>query len=387
MATISAVGDVRVFRDDPETTFQHVGDYFRSMDISFCQSESAYSDKGSEGSSGPRGASPRDLKGYPAFAAAGFDVVSMASNHTMDWGKDALLDCLERMHGDGMQTIGAGADLAEARTPALFEKDGTTIAFLGYCSVAPISYYAVPGRAGVAPMRAITHYEALEEDQPGTPCEVMTWPLPRDLEALVEDVRKAREQADLVFVSLHWGIHYTPALIADYQPVVAHAAIDAGAAGIIGHHPHILKGIEVYRGRPIFYSLGNFVLDTNSGYRPTDHAWRNKLKAAYAQFGTAGPYDYREQDEPNYSMVAKLEVDGGELRRVSFRPVFIENKTPKMYSVTDPRGADILRYVREITEKAGLDTSFRIDGEDIVVELDGGALAGVVDMESRRAGV
>lgn len=370
MTTISAVGDVRVFRDDPNSAFEHVRGYFHAMDISFCQSESVYSDKGSEGSSGPRGASPRDLRGYPAVAAAGFDVISLASNHTMDWGKDALLDCMQRMRGDGLQTIGAGRDLEEARTPAVLDHEGTRIAFLGYCSVAPSSYYAVPARAGVAPMRAITHYDALEEDQPGTPCEIMTWPVERDLEALLDDIAKARERADVVLVSLHWGVHFAPALIADYQPVVAHAAIDAGAAAIIGHHPHILKAIEVYRGRPIFYSLGNFVLDTNSGYRPTDHFWRNKLKAAYTRYGAPGPYDERGLEEANYSMIAKLEINSGVLQRVSFRPVIIENKTPTLYSAVDPQGAQVLRYVREITETAGLPTIFRVDGDDIVVDME-----------------
>jgi hypothetical protein len=369
MASISAVGDVRVFRDNPESFVDDFREYFQSMDISFCQSESVYSDKGSEGSSGRRGASPRDLRGYPAFAGAGFDVVSLASNHTMDWGKDALLDCLARMRNDGMQTIGAGKDLAEARTPAFFDKDGARIAFLGYCSVAPIGYYAVPGRAGVAPMRAVTHYEPLEEDQPGTPCEVMTWPVQHDLEALLDDVRSARKQADVVLVSLHWGIHFAPAMIADYQPTVAHAAIDAGADGIIGHHPHILKGIEIYCGKPIFYSLGNFCLDTDSGYRPTDHFWRNKLKAAYGRFGST-PYEHRGDDESNYSMVARIDVNGGVLERVSFRPVVIENHTPRMCSAGDPRGADVARYVREITEHAGFDTSFRIEDDDVVIELN-----------------
>lgn len=369
MTSISAVGDVRVFRDEPYTAFQHVRDYFHSMDISFCQSESVYSDKGSEGSSGPRGASPRDLRGYPAVADAGFDVISLASNHTMDWGKDALLDCIDRMRGDGLQTIGAGKDLDEARSPVVFDRDGTKIAFLGYCSVAPSSYYAVPARAGIAPMRAITHYEALEEDQPGTPCEIMTFPVERDLTALLDDIANARELADLVFVSLHWGVHFAPALIADYQPVVAHAAIDAGAAGIIGHHPHILKAIEVYRGRPIFYSLGNFVLDTNSGYRPTDHFWRNKLKAEYARYGAPGPYDERALEEANYSMIAKLDIDDGVLHRVSFRPVVIENKTPTLYSATDHKGADVLRYVREITETAGITTTFEVEGDDVVVKI------------------
>lgn len=377
MSTVSAVGDVRVYRDDPDSLFENVREYMHSMDISFCQSESCYSDKGSEGSSGPRGASPNDPHGYPAFARAGFDVVSMASNHTMDWGRDALLDTLERMRADGMQTIGAGAGLEEARTPAIFEHDGSRIAFLGYCSVAPNGYYAVPGRAGVAPLRAITHYEQLENDQPGTPAEVMTWPYEHDLEALVDDVRMARAQADVVFVSLHWGVHWAPVIIADYQPIVAHAVIDAGADAIIGHHPHILKGIEVYKGKPIFYSLGNFAMDTNSKTRPTDQVWRKKLKKAYALWGTPGPYDYRKLKGASYSMVVKLEVADGSVGRVSFRPAVIEEFTPRLVSASDEAGQEVVDYVRDITDGAGLNASFHIDGDDVVIETG----ASLVDQE------
>src|SRR3972149_12264015 len=100
MVTIVAVGDVRVYREDPDSAFVYVRDIIEGADIAFCQSESAYSDKGSMGSSGPRGAAPKDMRGCPPFAAAGFDVVSMASNHIMDWGRDALLDSLERMRSD-----------------------------------------------------------------------------------------------------------------------------------------------------------------------------------------------------------------------------------------------------------------------------------------------
>jgi hypothetical protein len=82
-----------------------------------------------------------------------------------------------------------------------------------------------------------------------------------DLAALCADVAQARREADLVIVSLHWGIHFVPAVIADYQREVAHAAIDAGAELILGHHAHILKGVELYRGKAIFYSLGNLLFD------------------------------------------------------------------------------------------------------------------------------
>src|SRR5918992_2803434 len=264
--TIAAVGDVMIDREHPETSFSLVKDVIQRADISFCQLETAYSDKGSQGSSGPRGAMRHDLRNYAAIPFGGFNVVSMASNHALDWGSDALIDCIARLRRDGMVAPGAGSDIEEARQAALIERDATRIAFLSYCSVAPKGYYASKGKPGVAPMRAITHYEPLEDDQPGTPCEIFTYPVSEDLEALLADIKKARQAADIVVLSLHWGIHYFRAAIAGYQPAVAHAAIDAGADLILGHHPHMLKGIEVYKAKVIFYSLGNFVMPAKVGH-------------------------------------------------------------------------------------------------------------------------
>ena len=119
----------------------------------------------------------------------------------------------------------------------MFERDGTRIAFLSYCSVAPKGYYASKGKPGVAPMRAITHYEPLEDDQPGTPCEIFTYPVTEDLEELLADINRARQAADIVVLSLHWGIHYFRGAIAGYQPAVAHAAIDAGPTSFLGTIP------------------------------------------------------------------------------------------------------------------------------------------------------
>jgi hypothetical protein len=372
MVSIAAVGDVRIFRDDPDTALAYVRDQIQAADIAFCQSESSYSDKGSMGSSGPRGASPRDLKGYPAFAAAGFNVVSMASNHTMDWGRDAILDSIERMRRDGMQTVGAGKDLDDARKPAILERDGFRIAFLGYCSVAPKGYYAVPGRAGVAPMRAISHFEALEDDQPGTPPKVMTWPLDRDLEAVVGDVTRARDQADIVVVSFHWGVHFIPIWIADYQPVVAHAVIDAGADAIVGHHPHILKAVEVYRGKPIFYSLGNFAHDSIPGdQKRDDPVWRKQVQDTYRVFGTSGPSQYRREVTANYSVVAKLEVTKDGVSQASVQPIMInERREPQPVSASEPLGGKIVDHLRYISQEVGMNTVFTVDGDEAIVELD-----------------
>ncbi len=192
---------------------------------------------------------------------AGFSVVSWAGNHCLDWGPDGFNDTIDNLRRAGLRVVGAGAQLAAARAPVIVEQSGVRTAFLAYCSILPAHYWADERRPGCAPMRAFTVYEPIEPDQPGTPARIHTYAHREDLAALCADVEAARAQADVVIVSLHWGIHFVPAVIADYQTEVGHAAIDAGADLILGHHAHILKGIEVYRNKAIFYSLGNFAMD------------------------------------------------------------------------------------------------------------------------------
>ena len=110
-----------------------------------------------------------------------------------------------------------------------------------------------------------TVYEPAEPDQPGTPAGIRTFAHRADLDALLDSIRSARRRADVVLLSLHWGLHMVRATLADYQIEVAHAAIDAGADAILGHHPHLLKGVGFHRGRPIFYSLGNFAIEQPHG--------------------------------------------------------------------------------------------------------------------------
>ena len=138
----------------------------------------------------------------------------------MDWGPDALLDTVALLHEQGIKTVGAGRNLAEAREPAIVERDGVRVAFLAYCSVLREGYAAKPGSRGIAPMRAHTYYEPAEY-QAGMPPRVVTFPYEEDLSALVDDVSAARKAADAVVVSLHWGLHFIPRAIADYQPRVA----------------------------------------------------------------------------------------------------------------------------------------------------------------------
>jgi poly-gamma-glutamate synthesis protein (capsule biosynthesis protein) len=317
---------------------------------------------------------PSNLK---AIAEAGFDVVSLASNHTVDWGADALLDCIEGFQINDIATIGAGKDIAEARKPAIFERKGHRVAFLGYCSVAPDGYYAASAKPGVSPMRAITHYEPMEPDQPGMPARIMTFPVERDLESLLDDVRAAKEKAEFVALSMHWGLHFHRAVLADYQREVAHAAIDAGADIIFGHHPHMLKGVEVYGGKVIFYSLGNFAMDFSIPHetRNADFAseWQEWLREASRFYVVPVQRDPKTAGRPqhrrsNKAMLAKWTIANGTSNRISFIPCLInERDEPTPVDPTSPEGEEFFQYLVDITDEAGLDTRYEWDESEIIV--------------------
>jgi hypothetical protein len=225
-------------------------------------------------------------------------------------------------------------------------------------------------------MRGITHYEMLENDQPGTPCEIMSWPLPRDLKSLVDDVRRVRQQVDVVAVSLHWGVHFIRAMIADYQPVVAHAAIDAGADIIIGHHPHILKGVEMYKGKAILYSIGNFAIDKAAGMAG-DTPWKRMRQRIFKEHYHVVEHEPEAigdaiggfQDDRQYSMIAKFTVENKQINQVSYIPIIINQQNqPAPVSPSEPAGQEVMRYLKDVTREATLNPTFRVTGSEVVIE-------------------
>ena len=171
-----------------------------------------------------------------ALRTAGFNLVTLANNHTMDYGWEALAETQRHLDSTGISWIGAGENLDEARKMALYTLKGKKVAFLGYSLTQPIEFFAARNRPGTAP-----GYEKL----------------------ITEDISSARSQADFVLVSFHWGKEATTS-VQSYQRTAAHTAINAGADVVIGHHPHVLQGIERYNRGLIFYSLGNFAFASKS---------------------------------------------------------------------------------------------------------------------------
>lgn len=163
-----------------------------------------------------------------------FDAVALSNNHSGDYGQEAFLETMGHLDKAGIRYFGGGANLAEAHAPLWIERQGLRIAVLGYNEFKPRSFEAGARRAGVA----------WSEDG-----QVLT------------DIRAARRAgADLVIPFMHWGWELE-AGPSPRQRRLARKMIDAGAAAVVGGHPHVTQGAEIYRGRPIIYSLGNFVFD------------------------------------------------------------------------------------------------------------------------------
>ncbi len=174
-----------------------------------------------------------DLESLPVMRDAGVEVANLGNNHAGDWGEEALVETRENLIAAGLAPVGAGANATIAHQPALFEINGWKIAVIGFGGVVPwLDWIATEESPGMADGDTI--------------------------DTMVAAVEAAAELADIVVVTIHWGVEL------DLQPrpedvARAHAMVDAGADMIFGHHPHRLQPLEFYEGKPIAWSLGNFV--------------------------------------------------------------------------------------------------------------------------------
>jgi len=164
----------------------------------------------------------RDLK---------IDAVSIANNHLMDYNHEGMIDTIATLDRLNIMHTGGGRNLAEARRPVILKNGGTGIVILAYCNRPPTDYYAAADRAGIAPI---------------------------DIRIISDDIAAYKLSDNIVVVSLHWGIEQTSRPQGS-QVALARQIIDAGADAVVGHHPHWPQGIEIYRNRPVIYSLGNFI--------------------------------------------------------------------------------------------------------------------------------
>jgi poly-gamma-glutamate synthesis protein (capsule biosynthesis protein) len=316
---------------------------FRGADIFFCNLETVVADKAYL-SPGDHHHGPRtDEWMFASYLKAGVNVMNMANNPSMYHGVEGIARSLDVLDAAGVVHGGAGRNITEARRPAIIERNGTRVAFVCRASVVAENCAATGSRPGIAHFRVATAYETSPRvhQAPGFAAIVHTIPNAADRADLAEDIALARTQADVVVVSWHWGlspISGGAGQLVGYQTEMGRFAIDAGADMVIGHHPHLLQPIEVYRGKVIAYSLANYVHDLES-FRPG-----RKLT----------------------TMLLQCLIRDGAIHQVSYIPGRIDGHGPPVFC-SPAEGADIVEHMRSISEPLG--AKFTVGEDEVQVGL------------------
>lgn len=369
--TIAAVGDVILDEPDPDRFFEPSSATIASADVAIAHVEVPHTHRGNGFSTDvPAPASPPEH--LAALKTAGFDVATLAGNHMFDQGPPGVFDTVDTLRGLGLATAGAGADLDAARAPAVVERGGVAVGVLSYNCVGPKDSWASGSKPGCAYVEVLTHYE-LDHASPGGPPSIYTFPTPRSLDAMADDVRSLRRQVDVVVVALHKGIGHTPAALAMYESAVSRAAIDAGAHLVVGHHAHIMRGIEVHHGSPIFHGLGNFVtvtraLSLEDNPSPERLAWARRREELFGFSPDPDMPYYPFHPESRNTAIALCEVGPGGVAWAGFVPCRIDADARPVPMRWDDGGAEVAAYVQDISERAGLRTRIERDGDRARVE-------------------
>jgi poly-gamma-glutamate capsule biosynthesis protein CapA/YwtB (metallophosphatase superfamily) len=253
LLTIVAVGDIMLGRGvgsrlekgnfDYKYPFEEVVDFFSEGDIVFGNLEHPMTNSEKCFDKRYKYVLKSKPEAVESLKYAGFNLLNLANNHILDYYDRGLFDTLDILNSNGIMYSGAGKNINEAREPAVIEKNGIKTALISYTDMSEYFYAGNPSINFAA-----------EENKAGV--------APRKLESILEDIGKVRKSVDILMVSLHWGVEES----FDVQPEqveFAHQLIDKGADVILGHHPHQFQAIEIYNGKPIFYSLGNFIFDQN----------------------------------------------------------------------------------------------------------------------------
>ena len=312
--SLMAVGDVMLARKVERLMQNHGTDYpfvrienkLQEADITFGNLESPLSDRGT-----PLPGKGICFRARPEMAArlkqAGFDVLSVANNHSLDYDTDAFLDTLDLLRSNQIEPVGGGRNIDEARQPIIIEKNGLRIGFLAYTIFADI-YYDHRYRRTFKATETISGVAPLEQ------------------ELILEDLAALRPQVDVVIVSLHWGTEYSRYPDPGQQEL-GRALIDGGAGLIIGHHPHITQGFERYGNGLIAYSLGNFIFDQNQ------HLFTRQ------------------------GLILDLQLTADGLSDLKVWPVFIRESQP--YLMEGEEAREFLLSVQECTSRLGTESTIQ----------------------------
>jgi poly-gamma-glutamate synthesis protein (capsule biosynthesis protein) len=334
-------GDVNLMRVvDPTVPFRRVADVLRAADCVFGNLECCLRSQTQAHANEGFFADPEI--GGEALRLSGVDAVGIANN--VNYGWDNISASIARLDKIGVLHTGAGVDITAARAPAIVSRNGLRVGAVQRSSVYwPTDHEAHGDAPGIAVIKGHTAYhvpmgrispETPPANRPGIPPVVLTWADVEYLDGFRKDIEALRPQVDVLIASCHWGLGKEPL---QYMKEIAHAAIDSGADIVMGHGPHYALPIEVYKGRPIFYGLGNLAF--NTGHLGRKHA------------GWVG-------------LLVEVTVDGGKVARHHVRFVR-SNADDESYFPRIDEEAGVLADLAERSKKFG--TKLEAEGDMVRV--------------------
>jgi poly-gamma-glutamate synthesis protein (capsule biosynthesis protein) len=419
--SLVATGDSFITRRTPVTDpdFQDIAQLIGKSDVRFTNLETVIRrDEGfpAAQSGGTWATSPpevlEDLAGY------GFNLYAWANNHTLDYSYGGLSSTRHHLDQVGLAHAGVGANLAEASAIRYLETPSGRVALIAATSSFHESWIAGaqradgPGRPGINPLRFSTIHQITREqldglrsaagacrinaahenrikegfvvpDREGTfrfgqhlfaesevPGE-STHPHPGDLRRIQKSVEEASRQADSVLVSIHAheGKNGKKDLPADFLVAFSRSCVDAGAHAVIGHGPHVLRGCEIYKNRPIFYSLGNFIFQNESvPWQPADFYEKYSLEESltvsevFARRSGNGTRGLGINPKVWHSVIASWRMTGGELREITFHPITLGFGEPSHRSGTPRLTHDLAALEELVALSEPFGTNLRIEG-------------------------
>jgi Bacterial capsule synthesis protein PGA_cap len=357
-ATINLLGDCILTTPLPreDADLARILPILRGADVTVANFEGTLADSGSWANSIVCGG--QNVRGVESTVGdlgwLGVKLVGNANNHGMDWGAAGLLATARKLSAAGIAHAGTGENLAEARKPAYLASAAGTVALISCAStyrpgaLASHANTTVPGRPGISPVRV---------QKQGVVDVVDT----RDLDEIVASVSDARGAADVVIVSCHTheegGDRAKPPAFLEQ---LAHACVDAGAHTFFSHGPHVLRGVEIYRGRPIFYSLGAFLFLTRDSRQLPEESYEN------CGITSRNPLDYYEKTDKEWlddiefweGAIARITLANGRIERVALVPTVIRHDAaasswgvPRL--ATTEESARILRRLETLSGQWG----------------------------------
>jgi poly-gamma-glutamate synthesis protein (capsule biosynthesis protein) len=318
---------------------------------------------------------PAPMKNLSGLTYAHFDAVTLAGNPIFSYGNPGIEDTVAWLDEHNIAHTGAGMNIDEARVPMILEREGVKFGFLSYDSVGQKHAAATARKAGCAYVDILTHFEPGRF--PGAAPSVYTFPEPQSLEAMREDIRALRPQCDILVVVLHMGMGMQEMVLADYEYQLPREAINEGADLIVTNHAHVLKGMEFYKGVPIYHCLCNLVtvfpwqIHHMFTEEPLTTLNQSRLRPRSGYSKT-----WLDLNTPNYpfphasrkSMLGTLRVDAKakKIVRAGFHPIYIDKEGRPIPVGRSERGEEIFAYMEKITKGAKLNAHYQWDSDVIV---------------------